>query len=114
MMPFACSGCSSKLTVRRNVTAKQVKCPRCGASTPVPQGRPEPMPLRSAQSPPPGATAPVFPPTTIPDDEFIPLPEEGEDARSTVETDFSEEPPPGSHLDEPESGELAGLGARLR
>ncbi|MCI0682962.1 MAG: protein kinase [Gemmataceae bacterium] len=34
---FACSGCAKKLRARASLAGKNVKCPRCGQSTPVPE-----------------------------------------------------------------------------
>jgi hypothetical protein len=91
------------------MTGKQVKCPRCGSATPLPNARLEPMSLRAASSPPP-APSPLKP---IPDDGVPLLPEEPK-AKSTVETYFSEEPLPDTQGDDPPRAvELAGLGARL-
>src|SRR5262245_11054239 len=86
MMPFACTGCGCKLSVRRNVTSKQVKCPRCGAPTPLPHQRLEPMQLRPPYVPPPQRSAPD---TTL--EEPAP-PGEDSEVKSTIST---EEPGPG-------------------
>src|SRR4051794_14629972 len=109
MMPFACTGCGCKLCVRRNVTGKQVKCPRCGATTPLPSPRLEPMPLRAVPSPP----LPPAPPKPVPEGALSPPPEVAV-ALPTVETDYFEESLPGEQaVEQPRPGELAGLGTKL-
>ncbi|MBI1916918.1 MAG: hypothetical protein HYS12_19595 [Planctomycetes bacterium] len=109
MMSFACTGCGCKLCVRRNVIGKQVKCPRCGSTNPLPQSRLEPMPLRPGHS----LSPPPAPPKPVPEEAPPPPPEEPT-AKSTVETDFYEDSSPGAQLGEhPRAGELASLGARL-
>src|SRR5437764_14567726 len=96
MMPFACTRCGCKLSVRRNVTGKQVQCPRCGSATPLPHPRLEPMALQPAHSLPP----PPPPPKRIPEEEPPPPPEEAV-ALPTVETYYFEEPLPGEQAVEP-------------
>src|SRR5258708_5052421 len=104
MMPFACTGCGCKLCVRRNVTGKQVKCPRCGTATPLPHPRLDPLPLR------PVSRVVPPPPKQVPQ-EAPPPPSEELKIGSTVETDYFEEPLPGAPPGEsPPAKELAGFG----
>jgi hypothetical protein len=93
MIAFPCTGCGCKLTVRRRVSGKPVKCPRCGS-----EAAPPPGPLEPGSLPPDTLVVPSGPQPTPP----------------TVETDVSDTADPDAPAPEPQScAELGTLGAKL-
>jgi uncharacterized protein (TIGR03066 family) len=108
MIAFPCTGCGCKLSVRRRVSGKPVKCPRCGSAAALPPG-----PLEPASLPPDTLVAPrTSPPPAGAESEAAPS--GPQPTPPTVETDVSS----ASDLDAPATesqgcAELGTLGARL-